>query len=338
MFPVLLTMCAAIAAAIPVQSQKAKPPESGPLLVPRGEGFDPIEIPRSEELVFAVEVDVGILGDPSVGTVTLTSGVEPYRAGLPPASGEPKHETPQWVGWIRSQARGSALGYELAHELDVRHLPQTWPAIFYRDTQSGSENRRRELKLGVLDGKSTAILRNDGHCRGCSNPEHFVESAWLWGKPYHCEKCKRAEHRVWNDPHTRAIPPGTVDLLSAVYLARSMVRRGDTETTFAVLDKLKLWTLTIRRGSRKVIETPAGKFDCVSVSLSTAVPPGEPRDDKGFQGLFGIQGSIRIWMEAATGVPVTISGELPVPVVHSLELNVRLKSFRGTPPAFQPKP
>ncbi len=287
----------------------AKGAETGAFLVVRGEGFDPVEIPRAEELVFQVEVDLG----------------------------DAKPEPPRSVGWIRSQARGSYLGYELSHELDVRHLPQTWPSIFYRDSQAGSENRRRELKFGVLDGKATAILRNDGHCKGCANPEHFIESAWIWGKPYHCEKCKRAEHRIWNDPHTRAIPPGTVDLLSAVYLARSMVRRGDAETTFPVLDKLRLWTLTIRRGTHKVIETPAGRFDCVYAQLSTAVPPDEPRDEKGFQGLFGIQGSIRIWMDSATGVPVTITGELPVPVVHTIELNIRLKSYRGTPPSFQPK-
>ena len=311
------------------------------LVVARAEGLDPIEIPRDEQLDFTVEIDLGILGDPSVGQVTLSSGVEPYRPGLPPSGpGQPvdrsHFEDPLSVGWIRSLARGSYLGYELHHELEARHLPQAWPSVFYRDTQSGSENRRRELKLGVLDGKETALFRSDGHCKGCSNPEHFVESAWLWGKPHHCEKCKRAEHRVWDEAESRALPPGSVDLLTAVYLARSLVRAGRSETTFPVVDKMKLWTLTIRRGPFKVIEVPAGRFRCAQVLLQTAVPPGEPVDKKGFQGLFGIQGSIRIWMEASTGVPVLISGELPVPVIKTLDLNIKLSSYRGTAAGFVP--
>jgi hypothetical protein len=311
------------------------------LVVDRGAGLDPIEIPRDEQLDFTVEIDLGILGEPSVGRVTLSSGVEPYRPGLPPGGpgqpGDKAHfEDPRDVGWIRSLARGSYLGYELHHELEARHLPQAWPSVFYRDTQTGSENRRRELKLGVLDGKSSALFRSDGHCKGCSNPEHFVESAWLWGKPHHCEKCKRAEHRVWDEAESRAVPPGSVDLLTAVYLARSLVRAGRSETTFPVVDKLKLWNLTIRRGPFKVIEVPAGRFRCAQVLLETAVPPGEPVDKKGFQGLFGIEGSIKIWMEATTGVPVLIAGELPVPVIRTLDLNIKLSSYRGTVASFAP--
>ncbi len=305
-------------------------------VIGRGEGLDGIEIPRDEQLDFIVEIDVGILGDLNVGQVTLSSGVEPYHSGLPPSGSSPAPEAPKSVGWIKSFARGSHLGYELHHELDVRHLPQPWPSVFYRDTQTGSENRRRELRLGLLDGKSTALFRSDGHCDGCSNPEHFVESPWLWGKPHHCAKCKRAEHRVWDPAENRAVPPGSVDLLTAVYLARAMVRQGRSEITFPVVDKQKLWTLTVRRGAFKTIEVPAGRFRCALVQLETTVPPGEPVDKKGFQGLFGIQGSIKIWMEAATGIPVMISGELPVPVIKTLDLNVRLKSYRGTTPRFGP--
>jgi hypothetical protein len=325
----------------PPGSPKEAQDASSFLVVARGEGLDPIEIPRDEQLDFTVEIDLGILGEPSVGQVSLSSGVEPYLPGLPPSGpalgGDAAHvEDLRSVGWIRSLARGSYLGYELHHELEARHLPQSWPSVFYRDTQSGSENRRRELKLGVLDGKETALFRSDGHCDGCSNPEHFVESAWPWGKPHHCENCKRAEHRVWDELESRTVPPGSVDLLTAVYLARSLVRGGRSETVFPVVDKQKLWTLTIRRGPFKVVEVPAGRFRCAQVLLQTAVPPGEPVDKKGFQGLFGIQGSIKIWMEATTGVPVLISGELPVPVIKTLDLNIKLSSYRGTPPAFLP--
>jgi hypothetical protein len=41
-------------------------------------------------------------------------------------------------------------------------------------------------------------------------------------------------------------------------------------------------------------------------------------------------------MDVETGVPVLISGELPVPVLKTLEVNVKLDRFRGTPPKFAP--
>ncbi len=137
------------------------------LTVERGEGFEPLRVPRGERLDFVVVIDT-FLGDIEVGTVSLTSGTEPYNAGLPGGPGLPvgaggsksqdaaaPKDAPRLVGTIQSVAHGSYLGYTLHHELDVRHLPQQWPSSIYRDRQSGSENRQRELKLGVLDGKPT---------------------------------------------------------------------------------------------------------------------------------------------------------------------------------------
>ena len=332
----------------------AKPAQKeGWITIDRGEGFDPVRILRAERLEFEVSVDT-FLGDISAGKVTLSSGIEPYNAGLPfsggavssastPAStsgatNSPNPESTKEVGWIRSVAEGSYLGYTLHHELEVRHLPQVWPHSIYSDRQSGSENRQREIKLGVLEGKLTAVYRSDGHCKGCSNPEHFIESAWAWGKPYHCEKCKRAEHRVWDTQQTRAVPAGTVDLLTAVYLARALVRDGGPSSTFPVLDRMRLWSVTVQRGETKSIEVPSGTYRCASVQLKTAVPPGEKPDKDGFSGLFGIRGTIKIWFEEKTGVPVMISGELPVPVIKHLEVNVKLAAHHGTPPEFQPVP
>jgi hypothetical protein len=337
--------------------QKAAPAVAPParddgwVTVDRGERFDALRIPRDERLEFEVSVDT-FLGDISAGKVTLSSGTEPYNAGLPFAgapgeSGSPKapgapgsapKANPQLVGWIKSVAEGSYLGYTLHHELEARHLPQAWPSTIYTDRQSGSENRQRELKIGLLEGKPTLVYRSDGHCNGCSNPQHFIESAWVWGKPHHCPKCKRAEHRVWDPPETRAIPPGTVDLLTAVYLARELVHEGRTSSTFPVLDRLRLWNVTVQRGETKSIEVPSGTFRCSSVQLKTAVPPTETPDKDGFSGLFGIRGTIKIWFEEKTGVPVMISGELPVPVIKHLDVNVKLAAHHGTPPEFQPIP
>jgi hypothetical protein len=197
----------------------------------------------------------------------------------------------------------------------------------------------RELRIGQLDGALCASYRSNRHCKGCQNREHFVDSIWAWGEPYHCDKCKRAEHRVWKDPVSRPVPAGTVDMLSAVYVARAMIELGLQETSFPLIDQLRLWRLHVVQGARKRCAVPAGEFECRQVKLETTLEAGEAEDgSKQFQGLFGLEGSIRIFFESRTGVPVLIQGELPIPVplVGNLDLSVQLKAFRGTPAAFAP--
>jgi len=332
------TEVAASASALPASAEYGDPaqPATGELRIERaGEGVA-LLIPRGEELTFDVEVDLGALGEPTVGKVTLSSGVDPYVEGLPTRATGANRERKE-VGWLKSTAKGQYLGYELDHELVARHLPQSMPSILLTDTQKGSEARRRKLKVGQFEGALTGVYEHDGHCKGCTNREHFVESKWVWGSASHCDKCRdKMDHRVWRDPLSRKVPEGTLDMLSAVYLARAMVRLGVDETHFPMLDKQKLWNVELKRGKPRKVEVPAGTYECVEIRLKTSMPEGEKDDGKGFQGLFGIQGTIQIFFEARTGVPVLISGSLPVPVIGELDVRVELKSAKGVPAEFAP--
>lgn len=304
----------------------------------RSEGLLPLRVPKDERLDFDVVVDLPIVGETTAGEVVLAAKVEPYVAGLPSAK-EAKSTQHDWMGWIGSTASGSHFGYKLHEELKARLLPQEYPRIYYTDTQTGSENRRKELKLGAQGGKWIDWYRNDGHCKGCNNREHFVDSNWLWGKPSHCDGCKRAEHRVWRPNTQRDVPAGTVDMLSAVYLARSMVQEGRGEAELQLVDETKLWNVKLAQGARKRLEVPAGRFDCVEVKLLSSVPPGEPAPKDGFEGLFGLRGSIQIWLDSRSGVPVEIRGEFPIKLLSTnLDVYVRLKGYRGTPKSFAPVP
>lgn len=314
-------------------SRAAQLPEES-LLIDRGEGQLPLRIPAAEELEFRVLVDLGI-GDVNVGTVTLSSGMEPYRAGLPMPGAKVGEE--QQSGWLKSNARGGHLGYELDHELKTTFQPVDFPRIFHRDTQTGSENRKREIKIGERGGKSESTYQDDGHCQGCERPEHIVSSTLPWGKDHHCKKCKRAEHRVWTEIETREVPANTVDMLGAIYLSRTLLVEGLESTTVPMLDKTRLWNVTLRPGGTKALNTKAGRFECIEILLETALPEGEDPGDRGFSGIFGIRGEIHIWAEALTGVPVMIEGEVPVGGLFTLDVQVELTEHRGTPAAFQPQ-
>ena len=323
-----------VPAAQPVAAVAEKQFEGEGLAFQRNEGQLAVWVPKAEVLEFDVLVDLPVFGKVTAGQVVLSARVDPYVSGLlvsnqPAAPGE-------WMASIESVATGSHLGYTLREELKTRLLPQVFPHIYYTDVQTGSENRRKELKLGTQDGKFVESYRNDGHCKGCSNREHFIDSNWLWGKPSHCDGCKRGEHRVWRPAKTRELPAGTLDMLSAVYLARTMVREGRAQQTLTMVDELKLWNVELTQGERKRLEVPAGKFDCVEVRLKSSLPAGEPAPKDGFVGLFGLKGTIQVWLDAHYGVPVQIQGEFPIKLLSStLDVYVQLKAFRGSAKGFE---
>ena len=98
--------------------------------------------------------------------------------------------------------------------------------------------------------------------------------------------------------------------------------------------------MTLTRGKERRLELPMGTFDAVEVVLSPAAYPGEIIDaDKveKFEGLFGIQGSIHMWVERNSGVPIRIQGDFPAGPL-SLGVDIVLSQASGTPASFQKVP
>jgi hypothetical protein len=334
--------------AVEVSVEPAPPEEATPqaalLRIDRGQGELPLLIPRDEELTYEVRLSLGVLGETTVATVALLSGVEPYRSASPrrSASDEGDGAEDKEVGWIRSKAGGNYLGHTLDHQVEVRHIPQAWPRVLERNVRRGSRNHTREIRIGTLasegsDEETVLEYRRTHHCAGCKDKAHYVDSKLPWGKAKHCKKCRRLEHRTWKPTKTRTVPPTTVDMLSAVNLARAFVRHELDHAEFPLVRKDELWTIKLRRGGPENIDTPAGRFPCRRVGLSSGVPPGEEddHDEEDFKGLFGLHGDIRIYVHDPTGVPVVIEGEAPLGPFN-LKVRARLKAYRGTEPAFAP--
>ncbi|MFT4539954.1 MAG: hypothetical protein ACI841_003024 [Planctomycetota bacterium] len=303
-----------------------------PMRVDRGEGKLELLIPRDETLEFDVLLDIAVMGETKVGDFRLSAGVKNIGGGLP-MPGRPV-EGKKESGWIQSKAWGHYFGYSLDHEIKMSTMPQAWPSTIYTDHQTGSENRQRELKYGVLDGKPTSWYRANGHCKGCDREEHFVEGGWF-SDDAHCKKCKRGEHRVWREPRSRAIPEGSLDMLKAIYLSREMIRLGKSSIEFSLIDKDRVWEVKMERGLSRTRKVPGGSFRCREVKLIPK-PADKDSNSSRFEGLFGIHGTISIWLEEKTGVPVEIGGLVPL---GPLDIDVRLglTRWKGTPKEFRKK-
>jgi hypothetical protein len=135
------------------------------------------------------------------------------------------------------------------------------------------------------------------------------------------------------------VPEGTLDMLTAVFQARTLIREKKESLTFPLVDKDRIWKLCLRRGQERRMETTSGTyFDVVEVVLEPEPYPGETVSEKAerFEGVFGINGTIHLWVEKHTGVAVRIQGDLPVGDVITLGIDVVLDSYSDTPEGFAP--
>jgi len=292
-------------------------PDDGALSIKRAGSGPALVIRSAEELTYLVEIDFGPFRGVDVGEATFKSRVE----GRDEAA----------VGHFEAAFKASHLGYKLDHKLHSQHTEAGEVALESSDVQRGSENRRREIRVERREEGLTAVYRADGHCEGCEDEAHF-RKRFPWEEPSHCKDCDRQGHRVWREPRERAVPQDTLDFLSSVYLIRGFISEGLEGIKTPLLDKNKLWDLSLKSGEAKDIEVPKGKFACRKIIIEAEKPPSETHEAK-FRGLFGMKGSMNFWVHESTGVMVQIAGELP----FGLGVKIRLKDAQGAPAGLVPK-
>jgi len=308
--------------------------QRGPLIMDRGPGRQEVHFPRDEELVYFVSVDLGLLGEPSVGRVTMSSTVRPY---LPEGSLEVRFDEERTLeqALVSARARGEYQVYTLDETIRTAFRPLAWPRLHHESIQRGTESRRRELKLGLRDAQGSSSYRSDAHCKGCKNDAHFVDPTFFWNERAHCDGCKAGTHREWREPTTQQVPEGAVDMIAAVLLARTAIAQGKSGASFTLVDRDELWEVEVARGKLLTRKVVAGQFEAVEVQLTTRPPEGTLGRDDDFRGLFGLHGSISIFMHPTSGVPVEISGRIPAGP-FDLDVMIELESYRGTPASFAP--
>jgi hypothetical protein len=282
--------------------------------------FDPggdarvLRLPVDERLTYRASIELAFV-DASVGKVVQTSEVEPYRSSvLLPSPTDGGEGLKQAV--LTLLASGDYGLHSIDSTIETRILPQAWPRILHRVVNKGSDKRSREVMLGIRGDAHVSSYRKD------------------------TDKGAPEGARIWREPKERSIPEGTIDLLSSIYHTRTLMQEGLDSLRFPLLDKDRLWEMTLRRGERRTMETPAGTFDVVEVTLQPKPYPGETISQKKvdkFEGVFGLRGSIHLWAEATTGVPVRIEGELPVGPI-TLGVDIILEDYEGTPEGFKPLP
>lgn len=217
---------------------------------------------------------------------------------------------------LKARARGARLGYILDNRLTTVLDHQGLP-ILHRNEQQGTERRHKKIEFSN-GGARFARLK---HCNssGCENSKHMIDAVNFvgfipWGtKAVHCEEesCTHRDHYAWQYQKDHQFEGPYFDLLSAVFVARGLeFEVGDDPQTIAVVSDNELWLVDVFAQKSEVLKVKAGEFDSLCLVLEPRPAPGSDGKAR-FEGLFGLKGSLRIWVEKNTGRPVLIEGDLP---------------------------
>lgn len=246
----------------------------------------PVLAPVGEKLVYrGILTKAGVSVDAGTATFTVTRNDDERIQLTACAVGEK-------FGYTLSTKIISILGTD---RLGPQH---------YEYLQQGSESR---LKQVDFEPKS-AVYRRYKHCAepDCDIAEHRIDGA-------HCpdRDCRIPAHMHWKIRHEHEFTERHFDMLSAVYFARGLPLEPDAPPIeVPVLNDHDRWIVraSAKRGGR--LRVKAGTFDTVKVILDPAPAPGTTPEER-FTGLFGLNGTIEIWLDRKTIRPLLVRGQLP---------------------------
>ncbi len=260
-----------------------------------------------------------------VGTATITTRRGTNRAGDP-------------VWRITARASGTTMGHTIDARAVATLTAQGRPQR-YEENIAGDRTVQRALMFGPRE----LLYLKTKHCHGCRNTTHHVmetQGAWFGmggtDVAVHCDDshCGDGAHRIWKIRHRHPADVIAGDPLSALFRARALdLRLGAPAQTLRIAVGHAVFDVTIQVLQHAVHTVPAGTFDALRLSLEPKPAPGIPGSPR-FQGLFGMSGTMEIWVDSARKIPLRISGTVPMGV----DVNAVVVLSKIDVPKARPKP
>ncbi|MDE0960457.1 MAG: DUF3108 domain-containing protein [Planctomycetota bacterium] len=217
---------------------------------------------------------------------------------------------------LHARGRGQRFGYSIDQRIvSTMNLEGVRPVTFM-NTQRGSEHHTK--KLNFENGKISFSKKKHCHEEKCSDSSHLIaEVAWKgpipWGtKEKHCEdqQCGNSKHEVWIHITDHEVEEPYVDLLTAIYIARTAAAPDlGRPLIIPVVNDDSRWYVEVTPQRTGKIQVEEGEYEAIEMALNPIASDGNMK--KRFEGLFGIHGTLRVWFDSSTGRPVLIEGTLP---------------------------
>lgn len=237
------------------------------------------------------------------------------------------------------RAQGGALGYSAVATVRSYLDSTTRLPLGASLIQRGSESHDKQM---VFQGNEILYLKKK-HCkeyRTCVHQRHLIwnkkSRGFLQGYEVdrrHCRDkyCGNRAHHVWQVRDRHPVDRPTFDMLSVIYICRGMTLPvGGKGEEIRVVNAHDVWDVSVRATGREKVEVPAGKFRCIRIQIAPKPAADGTKIKKEFEGLFGIRGKIRIWVDEKTRIPVKIQGVVPFGVDLNMEVSLLRKEIPAT--------
>ena len=219
---------------------------------------------------------------------------------------------------LEARAFGEKFGYRLNTRIASTLDEVTLAPARHEVAERGTERRTKKL---VFREEGADFIRLK-HCKdkNCKDERHFVKQAKMhgpipWGtERVHCTDtdCRHRSHYDWRTRIEHRYEEPYVDMLSAVYLARQVEFDPDAEpVVIPIVNDTRRWNVRVKAMGHKRVKVAAGTFDAVQLVLDPLPADDGEEEDEEFEGLFGLNGTIQIWVDRETRRPILIEGDVP---------------------------
>ncbi|MCX6357979.1 MAG: DUF3108 domain-containing protein [Candidatus Aureabacteria bacterium] len=206
-----------------------------------------------------------------------------------------------------------ALGRYLVYTLDIRLT-----SFVDRETLRSMEFRRREVGT---ERRDYCVIFDRTSMRGTYRRKagRFTTIGEMDAAP-------------WQDRSRFSITADVNDILYTLYFARGIGDTVGTSRLYRFVEKDYIWNTAVTiLGEEKLDLRGVGSFDALKVSI-TPDYSDQPVLGRQFAGLFGISGSLDVWVERGTRIPLIVRGQVPFTRFFSPAVTVVLRD-RALPSA-----
>lgn len=201
-----------------------------------------------------------------------------------------------------------ALGRYVVYTLDIRMSsfvdPLTLRSLKFHRRQMGSE--KREYEVTYDREKLTGTYRKK------SGNFHTVEEL---------------DAAPWKTDPPFTIHKDVNDILFTLYFAREIGDKIGNKKYYYFVEKDYTWKALVEiTGERTIDLGRAGKFDALKIAI-TPDYSGQEEKWKKFRGLFGLEGSIEVWVDKKTRIPLIVKGSVPFAYVLRPTVSVVLQDY-----------
>jgi hypothetical protein len=201
-----------------------------------------------------------------------------------------------------------ALGRYLVYTLDIR-LSSLVDALSLRSL----EFRRREVGTERREYK-VIFDRKGGEALYRRKPGKFAS-------------VKEMDAAPWETRSTFAINDRVNDILYTLYFARDIGDKVGNKKNYWFVEKTHIWkALVTITGEESLTLARVGAFDALKVAIEPDYSEEKELGEK-FQGLFGVEGTLEVWVDKSTRIPLIVKGRIPFAYIFHPTVVVVLKDF-----------